>query len=652
MVWVAPRVRRLPQVSRAPQLGQGARVRGFPYHVEYSGHRHRTPPHARSPSMMSVDSAPATRGATLLLWLCASTVAALLALHGLSAAVIDGIYIPADHDSFYHARRILAALPAPWHLLQFDPRIHAPDGSWVTWPWAYDMLIATLAKGVLTLFPDLQALAVLDFIAPVAVIVSTALVIGCARQLRLPFALQVVATFSFALANLTRELHRVGMLDHHYVEHMFVLATVYGGLRWCNALTHQRAALGLGVILGLAPAFHNGDFILQLPVLVTLAVLWWRHALPRAAALHFAGALFTTTLLMLLPSQPFRLGMFSYTLHSWFHLYIAAASCLSVLWMRWRAPSRLNLLLGVALGLLALLPLVPQIGLGAGFLGAKLAVLDRIQEAVSIPEYLAQGDYALLAERYSALIWLAPLLLAALCWRLRHHYCHAGLHFTVMCVFGMALSLVQGRLAYFGGFVLWLAPCVLFAPLLRGRRQDLWLALFGLLMLAAHAPGLLAMQARLTPGGDISYQLLRGIYLDLGKRCARAPGVVLAEHDNGHYISFHSECSVIADNFILTPQHEQALVLVESLMAGTVDELLHKAPYVRYLLVQRADDPTRAQKSVCWPRCAANAGLRHELLEVVTPFPPRVRLLAEQLVVRDGRKEPLARLFEILPAAP
>ena len=146
--------------------------------------------------MMSADSAPATRGQSLLLWLCASTVAALLALHGLSAAVIDGIYIPADHDSFYHARRILAALPAPWHLLQFDPRIHAPDGSWVTWPWAYDMLIATLAKGVLTLFPDLQALAVLDFIAPVAVIVSTALVIGCARQLRLPFALQEIGRAS------------------------------------------------------------------------------------------------------------------------------------------------------------------------------------------------------------------------------------------------------------------------------------------------------------------------------------------------------------------------------------------------------------------------------------------------------------------------
>ncbi len=69
---------------------------------------------------------------------------------------------------------------------------------------------------------------------------------------------------------------------------------------------------------------------------------------------------------------------------------------------------------------------------------------------------------------------------------------------------------------------------------------------------------------------------------------------------------------------------------------------------MRYLLVQRADDPTRAQRSACWPHCVANVGLRHELLEVRTPFPPRLRLLlAEQLVVRNGVKQPLARLFEI-----
>lgn len=39
-------------------------------------------------------------------------------------------------------------------------------------------------------------------------------------------------------------------------------------------------------------------------------------------------------------------------------------------------------------------------------------------------------------------------------------------------------------------------------------------------------------------------------------------------------------------------------------------------------------------------------------MEVRTPFPPRLKLLAEQLIVRNGVKEPLARVFEILPAAP
>ena len=592
----------------------------------------------------------ASRRDTLLLWLIASALAFVLARHGLSAALIDGVYIPADHDSFYHARRMLAALAAPWQLIQFDPRIHAPEGSWVTWPWAYDMLCAALAKAVLMLQPALQPLAVLDHIPPLAVLLSTALVLACARQLGLSFALQAIATFSFALASLTRDLHRVGMLDHHYVEQIFVLATLVCGLRWCNALDDVRAARWLGVVLGLAPAFHNGDFILQVPVLATLGVLWWKRALPAAASTQFAMALVLSTTLMLLPSEPFRLGMFSYTLHSWFHLYVAAGSAASVMWMRARVANPFNLLLGLALAALALLPLLGQISLGAGFLGAELAVLDRIQEAVSIPELVARGAWDVLSERYSALVWSVPALLAALLWRLKTDYSHKLLHFTVMSVFGVALTLFQERLAYFGGFVLWLAPCVVFAWLAPRGRDALWLPLFALIMLTAQAPGLARLNVPRAPGGDISYQLLRGIYLDLGQRCANAPGIVLAEHDNGHYISFHSACSVIADNFILTPQHERKLLLVEHLLAGSVDDLLREAPYVRYVLVQRADDPTRDEGSHCWPKCAANAGLRHELLEVLTPFPPRFKLLAEQLVIRDGAKQPLARLFEILPA--
>ena len=593
---------------------------------------------------------PTPRRHTLMLWLFASVVACALCLHGISAALIDGVFIPADHDSFYHARRVLVALSARWwQVAQFDPRIHAPEGSWVTWPWAYDTLLALIAKSVMAVSTISQPLAVLDFVAPLAVFLSAALVLFSARELGLSFALQAIATVSFALATLTRELHRVGVLDHHYAEHIFVLATLYCGLRWCNALTARRRACALGVVLGVAPAFHNGDFILQLPVLFTLGLLWWRGVLPRASARTFAAALVTSTVLMLLPSEPFRLGMFSYTLHSWFHCYVACASSAATLWMAYRRPTRGNLMLGLGVGLVLVLPLAAQIKLGAGFLGARLTTLDRIVEAVSIPELLTRGDYAGLTSRYSAVLWLLPVLLLAVGGQARRGASPARVHFAVMAVFGATLMMLQGRLAYFGAFVLWLAPCACVAELGPRAARRSALAVFGALMLAAQGPGLARLDGSPALGGDIDYALLRSLYLELGRQCHDAPGVVLAEHDNGHYISFHSDCGVIADNFILTPQHEQKLLLVEQLMAGSLEQVLKTAPYVRYLLVQRADDPTRSQASLCFPHCAANAGLRHELLERVTPFPSRLHLLAEQLVSRDGRREPLARLFEVLP---
>lgn len=139
---------------------------------------------------------------------------------------------------------------------------------------------------------------------------------------------------------------------------------------------------------------------------------------------------------------------------------------------------------------------------------------------------------------------------------------------------------------------------MLFAHYATQRHRRAALALFALLMMAAQLAGLWCLNVKLTPGGDISYQLLRGIYLDLGTRCEQAPGIVLAERDSGHYVSFHSACGVLADNFSVTPQHEQKLALVEQLMASSVAQLLRDAPYVRNFLVQRADDPAHSGRRV------------------------------------------------------
>ena len=170
---------------------------------------------------------------------------------------------------------------------------------------------------------------VLAFVAPAWVFVNAALFLGIASRLGLSLATQALAMMFFASSPMTQTLHRVAMLDHHYVEYTLRagLALPRPGL---GRGPLQPAARGrAGVVLGAAPAFHNGLFILQLPVLVTLAWLWaMQRPIDRRAVLAFALALVATTAAFLLPSEPFWRGEFSFYLHSGFHLYVACCTAL------------------------------------------------------------------------------------------------------------------------------------------------------------------------------------------------------------------------------------------------------------------------------------------------------------------------------------
>ena len=69
----------------------------------------------------------------------------------MSAARIGGEYFPMGNDSFYHAARILEAVQDPAAFFQFDPKIHAPEGSLLVWPWGYDYFMAKLVGAALTI---------------------------------------------------------------------------------------------------------------------------------------------------------------------------------------------------------------------------------------------------------------------------------------------------------------------------------------------------------------------------------------------------------------------------------------------------------------------------------------------------------------------
>ena len=596
---------------------------------------------------------PIPRRYSIGLWLTAGSFAFLFCLYHLSAALVGGSFLPADPDSFYHARRIVDSLADPLRMYQFDARIHAPEGSWITWPWAYDMLMAFVARGLMALTGAREPMTVLAFVAPAWVFVNAGLFLGIASRLRLSLPMQALAMLFFTVVPLTQKLHRVGMLADHYIEYTFVLAAVYCGLGWFEDLANRRRAIALAVVLGAAPAFHNGLFILQLPALVTFGCLWvLKRPIDRGGALAFAVTLVAATLLFLLPSEPFWRGEFSYYLHSSFHLYAAfctALLCTLASVVRFTPAA----LVGLCLLLVALAaPVLPQLVHGRDFLFARNPYLDRVEEIFSIRWHLAHGDWWAVTLTYSPALWLLPLGLGGLLWRLRRDSSNASLHFTVQALIGSFLLMQSFRLHYFGSFALILPLCRLLddARELRPSLFASWprrLAL-GALVVAPLLACLLHLQYAYPLGNSAQYNLMRPVYSALAAACREAPGVVLAESNDGHPIRYHSECSVIADNFITTPQHADKLRLAEALLAGSAAEVVRQAPYVRYILVRRADnvlDHTR----LCGLECPENAGLRRELLTQGRSAPDGLRLLHEFQVQRAGRAEPFAKIFEVVP---
>jgi|KBSMisStandDraft_5_1062788.scaffolds.fasta_scaffold02446_12 hypothetical protein len=586
------------------------------------------------------------------LWLTAGSLAFLFCLYHLSATLVGGTFLPADPDSLYHARRILDSLSDPLRMYQFDPRIHAPEGSWITWPWAYDMLMAFAARGLVALTGARDPMTVLAFVAPAWVFVNAALFLGVASRLRLSLAMRALAMLFFVVVPLTQKLHRVGMLDHHYIEFTFVLASLYLGLGWFEEMASRRRAIALAVVLGAAPAFHNGLFILQLPVLVTVAVLWaLGRPIDRRGTLAFAIALVATTALFLLPSEPFRRGEFSYYLHSSFHLYAAFSTALLCLYASRIRFSRAAVASLCVLIVALAVPVLPQLVHGRDFLFTDLPYLERIGELIGIRQLLAQGQWWEVTLTYSPALWLLPVGLGGLLWRLRRDSSNASVHFLVQSIFGSFLLLQSFRFHYFGSFALILPLCRLIddARELRPELFASWprriaLGAIAVVPLLACLPHLLYAY----PLGDSAqYNLMRPVYAALGAACRKSPGVVLAESNDGHPIRFHTECSVIADNFITTPQHVAKVALSETLLAGSASEVMRDAPYVRYILVRRADDVLDADRR-CGMQCPENAGLRRELLLAAEP-PKGLRLLNEFQVRRGDRVEPYARLFEVLP---
>lgn len=534
------------------------------------------------------------RIATVLLWLLASVIAVFFAMLVIDAALFEGDYIPLGNDSFYHARRMLDVAVGERGFYQFDDRIHVPDGSWVPWPWAYDYLMGKAAAVATWLSPGTDPMGFLSYVPVAWLLINAALFLAAAGQAGLNLRNRAIAMLAFALAPFVQLMHMLGKVDHHFIEFTFVLLVTWLGLRLMSDNSGRATAIGLGLTLGFAPGFHNGLFLLQIPVLIALGILWLRgESFEQRYLPLLAVALLAASLLTVIPSEPFREGMFEFGLLSWFHLYAAFCSAVFIVFIsRWAFEKRTLLILsGICVALV--IPLVGQVLHGASFLSRDMSILTGVLEAMS-PYTLFFHEFGAMrtVAHYSWLLLLAPVLLVYFLWRLLNERSPRDVFFAVMTVFGLALLLAQFRFNYFGLFALIVGTLVVVQKLAEKYRWNSSFVLIGLLagVLIAYQPPLRQhLFAVYAQGAAPLYERARPVFLDLGERCAKDPGVVLANANDGNYLLFHTDCTVISNNFRLTEADERKIAEIDTMMRLSPEQLLDYEPRVKYLLLRRND---------------------------------------------------------------
>jgi hypothetical protein len=282
--------------------------------------------------------------------------------------------------------------------------------------------------------------------------------------------------------------------------------------------------------------------------------------------------------------------MFEFGLLSWFHFYIAVCTAVTVAFFAWRPHSPRSLAALAALCAVLAIPIGTQVVRGVGFLSGSFSILEHVTEVHSPYELFTEvWGPTETASYYSWLLLLAPLLLVYSGFRVFRETHPQRLYFAVATMFGLALLLDQLRLHYFGLFCLAAGTLQLVEALRdhRGWHRGMTFAATFAAIVLAYQPSL---RERLflvyAPGGDVEYASGLSAFLSLEELCATDPGVVLASPDDGAAILFHTECSVISNNFILRDEDKAHLDEIDRLMHMTPAQVRSERSDVKYVFVR------------------------------------------------------------------
>jgi hypothetical protein len=344
------------------------------------------------------------------------------------------------------------------------------------------------------------------------------------------------------------------------------------------------------MLLGIAVCIHNGLFVLQIPLLCALGIQWLRGTPAPVTTRWFAGSLVLFTLAAALPSASLRAGSFEFFTLSWFHVYFAVCAAAAALFLAQVSYSPRRLLLLATLVVVALVPVTSQVLLADRFLSVHVQGAEDISEVQSLLQLLhSRGSLRALTNLYSFFVVLLPatrVLCAVRAWRERDA---ARRYFWLASLAGLLMMAGMVRLHVFGTFAL-LLPWLVWLDEWRkadARRETPARGVMAVAAIAALGGAVPAWSYTSTAGNDPYYALTYDVYPPLAALCREHPGVVLSTPDDANYVRYHTDCPVIANNFLLTPLHEKKIGEVRALLALQPAQLAAAAPAVRYVFVHR-----------------------------------------------------------------
>lgn len=563
----------------------------------------------------------AKAGILIAIGILAGAVAVYFSISPLEVSLFNGEYHPSSYDAFYHARLIQDTIDQLPGIMEFDSRLHPLDGgAWISVAWGYEYFMALICWLLQSAFPDLKTTTILAHIPPGWSVLNCFLIIGICRSLGLNMIMTGVGALGFALSPLTQDTHLIGNIDHHFVELSFILLIIYTALRWIGHQQSKSAALLLGTSLGLANAFHIALFLMYVPLGIFLLINWIRGRKEVFLTTNdVAASTMIVSVLVVVPTAHFRQLEFVYYFTSWFHLYWVLAFCMCMLFFKYAAFSRNNLILFCLVVGLSTIPIYGSLRHGFEFIGSELPGFSQLGETYSIFTYMFSGESKYLGqfyEYYSGLIFLLPFTLILFARLTMAQQRQEQIYFLLAVVVGTILMFSQLRFKYHASYIL-LIPLLVVIQNWKQASHEHRVLITLLLVVGCFIGPFNRLYETRPLGGQGAYRALFPFYQAIGRQCQLQPGVLLAHPDEGHYLRFHTDCVIVASNLLATPRDFEYRALAFEVLQLSLVELVQQYDWIDYIYARREDGflPGLDDATVR----AMNRGVREDILLQETP---------------------------------